>query len=348
MSNNPTVFGPSLLPCGYHDFWLHLSNCFLKRFLTDQWSQLNDMNVELIRLDSAGEPVEDWTPISIGEITTIGRNPGNTVILDYDLVSRNHAMIRKEFAQFILMDLGSANGTFVNNQPISSPTVLNDTDEIKFGDVKFSIRYATSDASDEPDTPVRKTTMRVFADIKIAVLVSDIRNYTNLSESIPADKFSSVLADWFRLVGDCINKRSGVIEGFRGDSVLAYWASRPAGGTEHILEALNTAKDMVAASRNFDVKFSQEHPGHKFKIGCGLHIGDAVLGNIGADSRRDFTALGDCVNITFRIESQCSSLDREILVSEDITLLSSDNFEFEDMGYHELKGKSEPYHLFAL
>lgn len=306
------------------------------------------MNVELIRIDSVGKPVEDLAPISIGAMTTIGRNSENTVMLEYDLVSRYHAMIRKESAQFILMDLGSANGTFVNNQPISNPTVLNDKDEIKFGDVKFTFRNATSVASDETYTPVKKTTQRVFADIKIAVLVSDIRNYTHLSESIPADKVSPALADWFRRVGDCIEKRSGIIEGFRGDSVMAYWVSSPVGGTKHILEALNTARDMVAASRNFDIKFSQEHPGHNFKIGCGIHSGDAVLGNIGADSRRDFTTLGDCVNVTFRIESLCSSLDREILVSEDITLLSSDDFEFEDMGYHDLKGKSEPFHIFAL
>lgn len=263
-------------------------------------------------------------------------------------MSRNHAIIRKESTQLILVDLGSANGTFVNNQPISNPTVLNDKDEIKFGDVKFTIRYDAIVAPDEIYTPNKKTTERVFANIQMAVLVSDIRNYTQLSVSIPADIVSSALAEWFGCVGDLVKKHFGIIEGFRGDSVLAYWASSPADDTNHILGALNTARDMVAASRSFDINFSQKHPGHDFKIGCGVHSGDAVLGNIGADSRRGYTVLGDCVNVTFRIESLCSSLDREILVSEDIALLNYDGFEFEDMGYHDLKGKSESYHLFAL
>ena len=90
------------------------------------------------------------------------------------------------------------------------------------------------------------------------------------------------------------------------------------------------------------------YPYHAFRIGCGIHCGDAVLGNIGADSRRDFTTLGDSVNVTFRIESLCSGLNRPVLVSEEIKTQAGPEFAFDDPGPQSLKGKPEPMNIYAL
>lgn len=285
--------------------------------------------------------------VVLEEITTIGRAQGNTVTLGDDMVSRNHALIRRENDGYVLVDLGSANGTFVNGRPISSPTTLNDGDEIKFGDVVLNVRYAASEKKQRQAQP-KQATRRFFAEANIAVLVSDIRNYTTLSEHIPADRLSAVLADWFREAGKCIERYSGIIEKFRGDSLMAYWLASKDDGVSHLRQAVETAREMVAASREFDERVTREYPERRFKIGCGIHVGDAVLGNIGADARRDFTTLGDCVNVTFRIESMCSSLDREILLSEEARQLAPEELEIEDIGEHALKGKTEPVRLFAL
>lgn len=285
--------------------------------------------------------------ISMGEITTIGRSAGNTVVVDNETVSRHHALIRREGDCYVLLDLGSANGTFVNNRPISSPMVLEDNDTLKLGDVVFSIRYAASNRAPRA-AAARRSTRRFFADVTIAVLVSDIRNYTTLSEQIAADRLSALLAEWFRRAGECIDEHSGIIEKFRGDSLLAYWVAGEGTDADHVTRAIAAARDLVNASRQFDDQIAASHSQGHFKIGCGIHVGGAVLGNIGADARRDFTTLGDCVNAAFRIESHCSSLDREILISGDARRLAPQGFEFDDLGCHSLKGKTEPVPLFAL
>jgi adenylate cyclase len=166
---------------------------------------------------------------------------------------------------------------------------------------------------------------------------------------LPVDEFSSMLSDWFRHVGTAIEEHKGNIEKIRGDSILAYWLANPGETSNtHITCALKTALDMVTASREFDDRMAAGYPGKEFRIGCGVHAGEAVLGNIGSDARRDYTALGDCVNITFRIESLCSTLQRSILVSHEIKTMVGEEFNFEDLGAHELKGKPQPIHIYSI
>lgn len=305
------------------------------------------MEAELVRAGPAGES-EAGDTIPLGEIVTIGRSPGNKLVLHDAQVSRNHALIRREGTRYLIIDLGSANGTFINDKPVTTATPLRSNDVIRLGESIFIFQHADQEDSDSTQT-LRKSTQRFFAEANLAVLVSDVRNYTALSTALPAGGLSAILADWFQQVGKCIDTHDGSIEKFRGDSVMAYWISKPGGRDNvHILNALRTARDMLAASHDYDERLSRTYPGHAFRIGCAVHCGDAVLGNIGADSRRDFTTLGDCVNVTFRIESLCSTLGRPVLVSEEIKTQSEAEFEFDDLGPQSLKGKVEPMTIYAL
>lgn len=305
------------------------------------------LDAQLVRIGSSGGKPAGET-ITLGEVVTLGRSPGNNIVLDDSQVSRNHALIRREGSSYMIIDLGSANGTFVNDRPVTSATVLHGNDIIRLGESVFDFRYADEEHG-PPAGEQRKTTQRFFAEAKLAVLVSDVRNYTVLSAALPAGGLSALLAEWFRRVGECIQNRNGSIEKFRGDSVMAYWISNPRGGDNtYVLDALRAARDMLAASHEHHDLLSQQYPGHAFEIGCAVHCGDAVLGNIGADFRRDFTTLGDCVNVTFRIESLCSALGRPVLVSEEIKTQAEPEFAFDDLGPQPLKGKSEPIPVYAL
>lgn len=310
-------------------------------------TQTDAARAELVQIAPGPESTTSRPPVVMDEITTIGRSKGNTVVLDDDLVSRNHALIRREAGYYVLVDLGSANGTFVNDRPISRPTPLNDGDVLRVGDAVFSVRCVPRTDAERRTQP-GGATRRVFAGAIIAILVSDVRSYTSLSERIPADNLSALLADWFRRAGQCIEQHAGIIEKFRGDSLMAYWISSKDGDADHITHAINASLALVAASREFDERMVQLDRGSHFRIGCGIHVGEAVLGNIGADARRDFTTLGDCVNVAFRIEAMCSALGREILVSDDARRLAADSFEFHDLGDRALKGKTESMRLFAL
>lgn len=304
------------------------------------------MKAELVRSGlSAETKAGEATPV--GDVVTIGRGSGNSLILEDEQVSRNHALIRKENDDYLIIDLGSSNGTFVNEKPVTSATQLHGDDVIRIGDTEFVFRHIEP-AGHRRIHASKKTTKRQFARVSLAVLVSDIRNYTTLSEALPTDLLSRFLSDWFRWVGRCVEAHKGNIEKFRGDSVMAYWIPEAGPSNAHIVEALQTAADMFAESTQYGKRMSDQYPGHTFDIGCAVHCGEAVLGNIGADSRRDFTTLGDCVNVAFRMESLCSALDRPVLVSEDIKALAEHEFAFEDLGPQALKGKSEPMRLYAL
>jgi len=73
-----------------------------------------------------------------------------------------------------------------------------------------------------------------------------------------------------------------------------------------------------------------------------------MFGNMGNVAGRDFTAIGDCVNVAFRVEALCKEKDRPILVSKSVKEITGAAFQFEDCGICHVKGRAEPVHIFAL
>src|SRR5439155_13568489 len=111
---------------------------------------------------------------------------------------------------------------------------------------------------------------------------------------------------------------------------------------------LHVARDFVQRAATHHVQLAATRPDMAFAIGCAVHAGEAMLGNMGGMSRRDFTAVGDCVNVTFGLESLCKKLKRPILASRAVKEAAGAGFGFEDLGPHSLKGMTESIHVFAL
>ena len=283
---------------------------------------------------------------------TVGRDRSNDLVLESHGVSRHHAMIRAQNGGLVLVDLGSSNGTFVNSRLAGGPVTLEPGDEIGIGD--RSVRYLDGQAPDEDGDDSGLSaggykTVRSFVPREVCLLVSDIRSFTRLSESLPGERLPRIVADWFHVVDDLVRERGGTIEKFRGDSVMACWiAPRNDEVAATVARALDAAGDIVRRAADYGREVGKDLGGGDFGVGCGLHRGLAFQGNIGSDSRRDITMLGDCVNVTYRIESLCAPLDRPILVSPEVREAAGDAFHFEPLGPHELKGKTEPLELFAL
>ena len=114
------------------------------------------------------------------------------------------------------------------------------------------------------------------------------------------------------------------------------------------MQAVEAACALAARSTEYAEEVASALGGEIFSVGCALHVGEAVLGNIGADSRRDLTMLGDCVNMAFHIESQCAVLGRPIVFSKDVQEIVADSFDAESLGTHTLKGKDDPLELFSV
>jgi adenylate cyclase len=289
--------------------------------------------------------------VALRAICTIGRGPDNDLVLEDPRVSRNHALLRQSGdGGYYVVDLGSSNGTFLNGSLVTVPVALKSGDEIQVGDHRlgFTASSATGGQTIPRDLG---TTMGTMAGMKcetIGILVVDIRNYTRLAEAVPPGELSQWVGSWFKEAGRIIERHGGTIDKFIGDAVMAYWRRQGGADPKYVNGPIRVASELVAFARGYHEKLIAKYSTLGFAIGCGIHIGEAMLGNVGSVARRDFTAIGDCVNVAFRIESLCKELGRPILVSREASEKAGADFDFEDLGPQRVKGKSEAIHVFAL
>jgi len=284
---------------------------------------------------------------------TIGRARGNDLVVEDPRASRNHALIRSlSGGKYYVVDLGSANGTFLNGRPVMVPAELKTGDEIQIADCVLRFSDPEGGKVANPITPSFSTTMATAVNASnetVSILVADIRNFSRLSELVPAHTLSSVVGSWFRDAGATIEQHGGVIDKFIGDAVMAYWLKGDKTRDRRFVAGpLHVARELHRLASSYHQRLLSLQIEHGFAIGCGIHTGQAIFGNIGNATRRDFTAIGDCVNVAFRLESLCKELNRPILVSKDLAQAADDSFVFEDLGSKRMKGKAEQVHVFAL
>ena len=290
-------------------------------------------------------PGETLRKVPLVGAFTVGRGSASDLVLKDARVSRAHAMLRPlGRGNFFVLDLGSANGTFLNGRIVTAPVQLTDGDTIVVADctMKFEApdqRPITAPAPADYDATM-ETAVNVSTEA-VSLLVVDIRNFTRLSELIPPKELPGFIGAWFRDAGAVIESHGGVIDKFIGDAVMAYWL----GGGEKQNKKLATgpldsALELIEAAKLYHGQLSARHPELGFAIGCGIHAGEAMFGNLGGSTRRDFTAIGDCVNVAFRLESLCKELQKPLIVSTEVRDLAGDAYAFEDLGLQKLKGKS--------
>jgi adenylate cyclase len=300
--------------------------------------------------------IEGQSPrtMAAGTAFSIGRAPTNDLVLNESKVSRNHAMIRLQGDKlYYVLDLGSSNGTILNGRRVSIPCALKSGDEITIAGHRmiFNHHVVETPPAEQPATEDLRTQVE-FTSATVSILVVDIRNFTPLSESLPPEYLSKMIGEWFKEVQGIIERNGGTINKFIGDAVMCYWTkTRTEGNPLYIMGALQSAVEMVDLAKAFHQRLSSDHPKYSFHIGCGINAGKAIMGNVGVDSLPDFTAVGDCVNVAFRVESLCKELQRPIIVTEEvahIAVQTGDKFNFDDLGLHKLKGKTQEQRVFAI
>lgn len=176
----------------------------------------------------------------------------------------------------------------------------------------------------------------------MTVLFSDIRGFTTLSESRSADEIVDLLNRYFSMQVDVIFKHHGTLDKFIGDAIMAFWGA-PEEDEQHAEHAVAAALDMVEQLKLFQQEVAEL--GIDFDIGIGLHSGPAVAGFIGSETRRDYTVIGDTVNLASRIEGLTKNKAR-ILISEDTRRLCSGSFDFTSHGTYKVKGREQEVEVF--
>jgi adenylate cyclase len=128
------------------------------------------------------------------------------------------------------------------------------------------------------------------AETQITVLFADIRGSTGLAERIGTARFTALLQRFYQLAAEIIDRHDGVVDKFLGDGVMALFIPVIT-GPDHAARAMAGARELLAAGTG-DLAGA---------FGIGIHSGPAFVGAIGTAERRDFTALGDTVNVAAKL-----------------------------------------------
>ena len=178
----------------------------------------------------------------------------------------------------------------------------------------------------------------------VAVLFSDIRGFTRLSETMRPDEMAHLLTEYFTQMVDCVFRYDGTLDKFMGDAVMAQWGA-PIGGPDDADKAIRSAIDMMRELETLNARWRAEgRP--QLRIGIGVNYGEAFAGNIGSEKRLEFTVIGDTVNTARRL---CDAAGPgEILISEEMCRALGTPPALIECPPMELKGKSQPRPVFRV
>jgi len=149
---------------------------------------------------------------------------------------------------------------------------------------------------------------------RLAILFSDIRGFTPFSEALPPYDVVHVLNRYFRQLGREITRFGGCIDNYAGDGLMALFGMDDP--TEAPLQAVKAGLGMLEAMEQFR-PYLETIYSTSFQIGIGIHYGEAVVGEIGAENLRRVTAIGDAVNLASRIEAANKQAGTNLLISEE-------------------------------
>lgn len=179
----------------------------------------------------------------------------------------------------------------------------------------------------------------------ISLIFVDIRGFTTLSEKLEPEQVIAFLNEYLDVCTRAVFKFNGTLDKFMGDGVMAIFGA-PIKFDNHAEMAVRAALEMKKQSAVLEQKL-MEKLGFTVRFGVGINCGPAVVGNIGSEGLRlDYTAIGDTVNLTARLESNAKP--GQILISDNIRERVEHLFEIENMGEIKVKGKELPVTIFQV
>src|SRR5258708_4730077 len=175
---------------------------------------------------------EHNVPLGDGRAWKIGRHETCEVKFQSNVVSRQHAMLqRDDDGEFILIDLGSRNGSFVNGQRVAVPVTLHNGDEISVGDCRLIFNAPEgkpAPAAAEAKGPDMSATKALFSVKETSVLVVDVRGFTVLTQRVGHDLLCQVIGTFFRKGGVILQSRHSWAQKYIGDAIMAVWVHKNA------------------------------------------------------------------------------------------------------------------------
>ena len=182
----------------------------------------------------------------------------------------------------------------------------------------------------------------------VAILFSDIRSFTNISEKNRADVLVAFLNRYFSKMVEIIKKHGGTIDKFIGDAIMAEFGT-PVSYEDNCRRAVMAAYEMRDALPSVEMGDLVMPDGMVFNIGIGIHYGEVIVGSIGSKDKTDYSVIGDNVNLASRLEGLTKTYGTQILVSESVRADAGvDSFCFRHLDDVRVKGKKNAVPIYAV
>lgn len=180
----------------------------------------------------------------------------------------------------------------------------------------------------------------------VTLLFTDIRDFTTISEQHSPEAVVEMLSAYFQRMNDIVERHNGVIVQYLGDSIFGMW-NAPVADPLHVEHACRCALALRDEIDALNVE-NQAKGRPAFITRFGLHTGPAVVGSVGAQSRQQYTAMGDTVNVASRLEGMNKQFGTSILASREVYEAVGTSFHFRALGLAQAKGRLEEIEIFEL
>jgi class 3 adenylate cyclase len=275
---------------------------------------------------------------------TVGRGDDAGLLIDDPEISRVHAVIGSTAEGLEIRDLGSLNGTLVNGERISSPTLLAPGDVVKIGATRVEV-LSVGDRGPAPVPRASPTPVEAEHELRpVSVLFADIVGSTPLAEQLDPDDYGALIGGCIDRMCRAVEQFGGVIDAYMGDGIAAFFGF-PAATEDDADRAATAALSVVQAIGAYaeEVRESRRLPDLNVRVG--VNSGQVAIGVVGASERHP-VALGDTMNVAARLQG--AAAPGTIVIGGATARKLGGRFLVAPLGRLTLRGRESPVEAWRL
>jgi adenylate cyclase len=180
----------------------------------------------------------------------------------------------------------------------------------------------------------------------------DLEGFTRLGEQLAAEQLIALVNIYLAVMSVPIGKHRGVTDKFIGDAIMAFWGPPFTSADDTAIEACHAALEQRAALGELRRRIAEELKlpveAKRIELRCGIATGEVVAGSVGSKQSRNYTVIGDSVNVAARLEHANKALGSRILVCEETRQRAGAAFDFREIDTIVMRGRAQPERVFEL
>ncbi|HET6318740.1 MAG TPA: adenylate/guanylate cyclase domain-containing protein, partial [Chloroflexota bacterium] len=280
----------------------------------------------------------------------IGRAEQNDLRITDGSVSRFHAFLRRVDGRYLLSDVGSQNGTFVNGTRVHAPSALRSGDRIRMGTTEFT--FYLDEVAEEPASHEDSRTTQsgahpyyVQGELRIvSVLFLDLNGFTAMSEGMAPDEVTDLMNRCFERLTSTVSRFGGYVDKYVGDAMMVLFGA-PVAHDDDPERAVRAALALQDELARFNERILQR-ANVKLQMRVGINTGEVLAGRVGAGEFGQYTVMGDPVNLASRLEH--SARVGHVLVGAATYRLTRSVIRYVALAPMSIRGKTDPVQAYEV